>query len=78
MKKMEDLYKQNKQLESYLKRKIIQRIIRENEEKNDINEEHFKNNKNFYETSLPPEPQLPIKTLCESFSKKKSKNTLRG
>jgi len=23
----------------------------------------------------PPEPQLPTKTLCESFSKKNSKNT---
>lgn len=25
--------------------------------------------------TLPPEPQLPVKTICESFSKKKSKNT---
>ena len=70
---MEDLYKQNKQLESYLERKIIQRMIRENKEKNDINEECFKDNKNFYETSLPPESQLPIKTLCESFSKIKNR-----
>ena len=23
----------------------------------------------------PPKPQLPVKTICESFSKKKSKNT---
>lgn len=27
--------------------------------------------------TLPPEPQLPVKTICESFSKKKSKNTGR-
>lgn len=33
------------------------------------------NNITSCKVTLPPEPQLPVKTLCESFSKKKSKNT---
>lgn len=35
------------------------------------------NNITSCKVTLPPEPQLPVKTLCESFSKKKSKNTGR-
>lgn len=30
-------------------------------------------NTTFWKVTPPPEPQLPTKTLCESFSKKKSK-----
>lgn len=46
------------------------------------NKELKKNYTNIQESNItsckvtpPPEPQLPVKTLCESFSKKKSKNT---
>lgn len=50
---------------------IIEKLQKENEElkKNYIN---IQNNTNttFHKVVPPPEPQLPTKTLCESFSKK--------
>ena len=46
-------------------------LLKENEQlkKNHIN---LQDNANtiFCKVAIPPEPQLPIKTLCESFSKK--------
>ena len=51
--------------------KINEVLLKENEElkKNYINVQDSTNT-TFYKVAPPPEPQLPTKTLCESFSKK--------
>ena len=48
------------------------RVLKENEElKKNYTKVQESTNTTFDKIVLPPEPQLPIKTLCESFSKKR-------
>lgn len=51
--------------------KINEGLLKENKEskKNYINVQN-NTNTTFHKVVPPPEPQLPTKTLCESFSKK--------
>lgn len=51
--------------------KMNEVLLKENEQlkKNYINLQDNANT-TFCKVAIPPEPQLPIKTLCESFSKK--------
>ncbi len=54
---------------------LIEKLQKENEElkKNYINVQN-NTNTTFHKVVPPPEPQLPTKTLCESFSKKVRNN----
>lgn len=49
----------------------IEKLQKENEElKNNYINVQDSTNTTFCKVAIPPEPQLPTKTLCESFSKK--------
>ena len=51
--------------------KINEVLVKENKElKNNYINVQDSTNTTFCKVAIPPEPQLPTKTLCESFSKK--------
>lgn len=53
----------------------IERLRKENEElRNNYINVQDSTNTTFCKVAIPPEPQLPTKTLCESFSKKVRNN----
>ena len=55
--------------------KINEVLLKENEKlKNNYINVQDSTNTTFCKVDIPPEPQLPTKTLCESFSKKVRNN----
>lgn len=55
--------------------KINEVLLKENEKlKNNYINVQDSTNTTFCKVAIPPEPQLPTKTLCESFSKKVRNN----
>lgn len=53
---------------------LVEKLQKENKElRNNYINIQDNTNTTFWKVTSPPEPQLPTKTLCESFSKKKSK-----
>lgn len=66
------LYQDN--LTQYGKRLLVENIEKLQKENKELKKNYInvQNNTNmtFHKVAPPPEPQLPTKTLCESFSKK--------
>ena len=74
------LYQDN--LTQYGKRLLVENIEKLQKENKELKKNYInvQNNTNmtFHKVVPPPEPQLPIKTLCESFSKKARNKNERG